>query len=195
MTRRLIYLSHPQVQIDPAVEVTDWGLSAVGRARVEAAAAAGWPGAGVRILSSAERKARETAERLSRPAGLSVEIDAEMGEIDRSATGYVPAARHDALARQLFAHPEDSAEGWERAVDAQARVVAALHRALQMPGDLLIVGHGGVGSLLWCHLAGIAITPEADQPAGGGQVWLAEEEAGQVRPVHGWRALETCLGA
>ena len=34
--------------------------------------------------------------------------------------------RHEALADRFFADPHHSAEGWERAVDAQHRVVTAL---------------------------------------------------------------------
>ncbi|MEN3381188.1 MAG: hypothetical protein V7608_1232, partial [Hyphomicrobiales bacterium] len=36
------YLTHPQVKIDPAVPVPSWGLSAAGRARVEALDNTGW---------------------------------------------------------------------------------------------------------------------------------------------------------
>ncbi|MGY4292614.1 hypothetical protein ACVWXN_000709 [Bradyrhizobium sp. i1.4.4] len=50
------YLTHPQVQIDPAVPVPQWGLSSVGRARAEALANAGWLASTTQIVSSAERK-------------------------------------------------------------------------------------------------------------------------------------------
>lgn len=181
---RLIYLTHPQVQIDPAVPVPDWGLSALGRARVQALAATGWPGA-LRIVASPERKARETAELLGQ-----FEVHPAMGEVDRSATGYVPHDRHEALAGAMFAHPEASAEGWERGVDAQARMIAAL--AELPPGDLLLVGHGAVGTLLWCALTGAKIRRGEDQPAGGGCVWEVERETG--RAVHGWRLMENVAG-
>ena len=56
------YLTHPQVQIDPAVPVPQWGLSPVGRARTEALANASWLASTTQIVSSGERKAIETAE-------------------------------------------------------------------------------------------------------------------------------------
>jgi hypothetical protein len=34
----VFYISHPQVRVDPAVPVSDWGLSEVGRARLAALA-------------------------------------------------------------------------------------------------------------------------------------------------------------
>lgn len=181
---RLVYLTHPQVEIDPAVPVPDWGLSALGRARVQAVAAEGWPGP-LRIVASPERKAQETAALLG-----TFELHPGMGEVDRSATGYVPHARHEALADALFAAPSQSAEGWERAVDAQARMLGAL--ADLRPGDLLLVGHGAVGTLLWCALTGAAIRRAEDQPAGGGCAWEVERETGRAR--HGWRRMESVAG-
>ena len=188
---RLWYLSHPEVRIDPAVPAPDWSLSDRGRARLAALVARGWPPGGLRIVTSPETKARETAALLAggrRP----VEVLARSGEVDRSATGYLPAAAHDALARQLFAAPGISAEGWERAIDAQARIVAALQDVLrgQDGGEMLMVGHGAVGSFLWCHVAGHPITPDQDQPASGGCIWCADLREGGWQPGHGWRRIE-----
>ena len=56
-----LYITHPQVAIDPAVPVPDWGLSERGRERAALAAAAGWAGQIGRFAASTERKAIETA--------------------------------------------------------------------------------------------------------------------------------------
>jgi hypothetical protein len=61
------YLTHPQVQIDPAVPVPQWGLSPVGRARTEAVASDTWLANTTQIVSSGERKAIETAEIIAGP--------------------------------------------------------------------------------------------------------------------------------
>jgi broad specificity phosphatase PhoE len=182
------YLSHPEVAIDPAVPVPDWGLSDKGRARVAALAARGWPKGDVTILTSPEAKARETAAILAGPRGLAVSVVPGSGEVDRSATGYVPQDRHEALADALFADPDHSAEGWETARAAQARVVAALLPFLG-EGQTVIVGHGGVGTLMWCQIAGLPISRAQDQP-GGGHVWAAGRQGGRLAPVHPWRAIE-----
>ena len=185
---RLIYLSHPEVEIAPEVPVPDWGLSATGRARLAAALAAGWPQGVARVAASAERKAREAAGMIAQARGLPVQVHPGLGEIDRSATGYVPHDRHEALADRLFARPDLSAEGWETALAAQARALAALREVLAAaPGDLLVVGHGGVGTLIWCALAGVAIDRRHDQPRGG-CLWLAM--APGFRPAMGWQPLE-----
>ena len=85
-----VYITHPQVRIDANVPVPEWGLSDVGRARAEAAAAQPWAKALKRIVSSDEAKAIELAEILGRAAGVKVEIAEDAHENDRSATGFLP---------------------------------------------------------------------------------------------------------
>ncbi|WP_347313043.1 histidine phosphatase family protein [Defluviimonas sp. SAOS-178_SWC] len=190
----LRYLSHPEVAIAPAVPVPEWGLHPRGQARIAAVAARGWPAGTDRVISSAERKAREAALPLAEALGLAIEIRPRQGEIDRSSTGYVPHARHEALADRFFGRPEESADGWETARAAQRRVLSDLRAILAetATGDLLIVGHGGVGTLLLCHFAGWAIDRARDQPAGGGYCFAIALEGMSV--MHGWQPVETLGG-
>lgn len=169
-----VYITHPQVEIDPAVPVPDWGLSAVGRARAEACAKRPWVGQLSRIISSGERKAIETAELLAAAAGIPIEIEPSMHENDRSATGFLEPPDFERAADWFFAHPEESYRGWERAVDAQARIVRAVAGVLashdtQRP--IAFFGHGGVGTLLKCHLSDAPIRRQQDQPGGGGNLF------------------------
>ncbi|MEO0362270.1 MAG: histidine phosphatase family protein, partial [Pseudomonadota bacterium] len=168
------YLTHPQVRIDAAIPVPDWGLSDEGAARVEAAVDR-WAFAGtVHVVSSAERKALETARPIAHALALDLEIREAMHENDRSATGFLPPAAFEAAADAFFAAPETSFKGWERAADAQARVLREAEAALAAApaGDVLFVGHGAVGTLLYCAFAGRAIDRAYDQK-GGGHVWAA----------------------
>src|SRR5690606_6532704 len=78
------------------------------------------------------------------------------------------------LVDRFFGHPEISAEGWETARAAQARIVAAVGGILAGAdgGSVIFCGHGGVGTLLKCHLAGRPIARREDQremgnPGGG----------------------------
>ena len=53
--------------------------------------------------------------------------------------------------------------GWERAIDAQRRIVAAVEQVvLTAPklGDVAIVSHEGVGTLLLCRLGVVRLTSE-----------------------------------
>ena len=145
---KLLFVSHPEVVVDPDVPITQWGLTDLGRARAAAFAASDQFAAVSRIWSSAERKARETADLLAAPRNLPVQIDPRLGENDRSATGYLPPAEFEATADAFFANPEKSIRGWERAIDAQTRVETVIREiaAAQMQGDLAISSHGAVGT-------------------------------------------------
>src|SRR4051794_30421585 len=124
------FVTHPEVAVDPAIPVPRWGLSERGRARM--LAFAGDPAlAGVRhVWSSAEAKAVEAAGILAGRLGLVARIDEALHENDRSATGFLPPPEFEATADAFFARPQESVRGWERAVDAQARVSAAVNRVL-----------------------------------------------------------------
>jgi len=157
--------------MDAAVPVPLWGLSPEGRARAEAFVARGAVPQGAFVFSSRETKALELAELVAAAAGTPVLADHLMGENDRSATGFLPPALFEDMADRFFAHPHDSAEGWERAIDAQRRIVATVRTALASVPEgtpAIFCGHGAVGTLLKCHIGGRAISRAEDQGHGGG---------------------------
>ena len=151
---------------------------------------ASWLANTTQIISSGERKAIETAEIIAVRLGIMVEIREAMHENDRSATGFLKPAEFEEVADQFFAQPHLSVRGWERAVDAQARIVREAEAVLARngPGDVLFVGHGAVGTLLFCHTAGHPIDRVHDQPAGGGNCFAFAREGRRV--LHGWRRME-----
>lgn len=189
------YLTHPQVKIDPLVAVPQWGLNDVGRARAEMLARSGKLAGTRQIISSAERKAIETAEIMNASLGVPVIVHEKMHENDRSATGFLPPAAFEDAADWFFAHPFESFQGWERAIDAQARIVAETNAMLaQAPaGDILLVGHGGVGTLLLCALSGYPIARSRDQPAGGGGLFAFDRMTRIVQ--HEWQSIEAFVDA
>lgn len=190
-----VYITHPQVNIDPDVPVPEWGLSAIGRARAEEAARGGWVRSLRRIVSSDEVKAVETAQILARAAGVAVEIGTGMGENDRSATGFLPPDRFQAAADRFFARPEESFRGWERAIDAQRRIVeqvAAVLASHDPTQPVAFVGHGGVGTLLKCHLRGRPISRGEDQPGAGGNLFAFRLDDRSV--TCDWTAMESWKG-
>lgn len=186
----LYYITHPQVQIDANIPVPEWGLSGIGRARASAMLGQPWIGSIRRIVSSAERKALETAEILATHLHLAVEVHERMHENDRSATGFLPPPEFEAVADQFFANPHKSIRGWERAIDAQQRIVSEVEAVLGTAGadDIVFVGHGGVGTLLLLWLNDREISREADQPAGGGNYFAYDRGAHRV--VHGWQPID-----
>ena len=192
---RALYVTHPQVQIAPKKPVPHWSLSDIGYARATAFAARQPIPKGATIFSSDETKALELAEILAASIHAPVFSDEHMGENDRSATGFLPPAQFEATANRFFAQPEASIDGWERAIDAQRRIVAAVSAAVaKVPDGRLAVfcGHGAVGTLLKCHVAGRPIARREDQGhsgnPGGGNCFVFDLAAGVLHSE--WSALE-----
>lgn len=164
------YFTHPEVIIDPDIPVEKWGLSDVGLARVETLINSRFLEGTTHVVSSAEKKALDASQPISNALGASLEVRERTHENDRTTTGYLPGPEFEATANAFFAQPDVSVRGWETANDAQSRIVGEVEKVLQnhTAGDLLIVGHGGVGTLLYCHLAHKPISREFDQHGGGG---------------------------
>jgi broad specificity phosphatase PhoE len=191
-----LYITHPQIVIDPALPVPRWHLSAEGRERTRRAAASDWAAKLRRIVTSDETKAVETADILAEAAGIAPEIMHDMGENDRSATGFLVPEEFEKAANWFFAHPEESFHGWERAIDAQARIVAAVERVLlehDPAQPIAFVGHGGVGTLLKCHLTRQPIARSHDQPGGGGNLFAFRLSDRKL--LSGWVPMENWLGS
>ncbi|HEU4841762.1 MAG TPA: histidine phosphatase family protein [Ilumatobacteraceae bacterium] len=180
------YITHAEVVVDPAVPVPDWGLSERGRARVGAMLDQPWVGAVGRIVSSSETKALETAAIVAGHLGIPVERRDDTGEIDRSVPGFLPPDEFEVVADACFAHPDVSARGWEPAAAAQRRIVRALADLLAPAGpDTAVIGHGGVGTLWFCHLAALPIARRWDQPGQGHYVTVVDGA-----PLHHWRPID-----
>jgi broad specificity phosphatase PhoE len=179
---RCAFLTHPEVVVDPAVPIEHWGLSRQGEARAgRAASVLPRP---ARLVSSAERKALDTAAVLARSWQIEPEVDARLGEMDRSATGYLDPLGFEPTVDAFFARPLESVRGWERAVDAQRRVEHAVRQLVAETPEtsIVFVAHGGVGALLLASLTGAPISRDLDQP-GMGSIFRFD-------PVR-WEALST----
>jgi len=192
MARRLHFITHPEVVIDPTVPVPQWPLSEHGRSRMQRLLSRDWLWEVGAIYCSTEPKAIDGATILSEATRVPVHTVAELGENDRSATGYLPPADFDATVDAFFARPSASVRGWECAEDAQARIVRAvthIARTALGSGPLAVVSHGGVGTLLLCHLQGQPISRKAEQPgASGGHYFLCHLPEGRL--IHGWRSID-----
>jgi broad specificity phosphatase PhoE len=165
------FITHPDVIIDPERPIERWALSARGRERMQAMLSQPWVRRVGCVLSSSEQKALEGAEILVKALGVPHQVVRELGEFDRSSTGLLPSAEFWALADEFIRWPERSIRGWERAVDAQARVFGAVRAAVanwapsspEAP-DLAFVAHGAVGALLLAQLSGASISRSFDPP-------------------------------
>ncbi len=190
MARTLRYLTHTKIDADPGVGVARWRLSEDGRRRLDPIDWASALEDTSAIYSSAQTRALETAGLLARELDIPLFVRADMREADRGTADFVDPKDFGRIMDDFFAHPEESVMGWEPAANAQERVLASANAAIaeQAEGDLLLVGHGTVGALLYCHWAGVPISGEHRQTEEGGNYFACDLEAARI--VHGWQPLE-----
>ena len=152
--------------------MTQWPLSELGRARMNKCLGQPWLSEITSIYCSTEQKSVDGAWILAKHLSLPFVQVPELGENNRSSTGFLAQSEFERMASEFFAKPESSVRGWERAIDAQHRIVAAVERLFEAetsPGSVAIVSHGAVGTLLYCALVGEKIDRKWDQaPNGGG---------------------------
>ena len=195
MRRDLVFITHPDVVISPDVPVQQWPLSERGRERMRTGLRQPWVAEVGAVYCSTEQKARDGAAILAGHRRLPVTEIGVLGENDRSATGFLAAPEFERTADAFFAQPAVSVRGWERAMDAQARIVQAveaLAAANTSTGLIAIVSHGAVGTLLYCHLAGHAIARKWDQPPNrGGNFFHFSLQP--VKVASWWQALDEGL--
>lgn len=187
----ILFITHPEVTIDPAVPVPEWSLSERGLERMRAFCDHPFISRITAIYASAERKARDGADVLADKLGLVTNVETNLGENDRSATGYLPRSEFTDVARLFFAHPDESIRGWERAVDAQRRIVQAVRDIADCRHDdnVAIVSHGGVATLLMCYLRGKPISLSLKPPVPDGGCYFALDPM-RFQLIHGWLEVE-----
>ncbi len=188
----LIFITHPEVVIDPNQPIPEWPLNATGRARMERFTSMLADGDVSAVYASTERKAMDGAAIVAERLGLSYGTAEELGENDRSATGYIAPPEFWEVVAEFFRRPHESIRGWERAIDAQARIVDAVRRILredETAGDIVVVSHGGVGALLTAHLQKVEIGKESrPQHPGGGCFIVIDRDSFTM--TQDWRAIE-----
>jgi broad specificity phosphatase PhoE len=195
----LIFITHPEVVIDPDQPITEWPLNAIGRARMERFADLLADRNVTGVYASAERKARDGAAIVAERLGLSCRMREDLGENDRSSTGFIAPPEFWEVVREFFGRPHESIRGWERAIDAQTRIVAAVNRILReeaTSGDIVIVivSHGAVGCLLTAHLQTVEIGRESrPQHPGGGCFIVIDRNSFTL--TQDWRAIEDGFAA
>jgi broad specificity phosphatase PhoE len=193
----LIFLTHPEVVIDPDRPVPEWPLNAIGRARMEHFADLLADRDISAVHASAERKAMDGAAIVAERFGLSYATHEDLGENDRSSTGFIAPPEFWEVVGEFFARPHESIRGWERAIDAQTRIVNAVRRILRedkTSGDIVVVSHGGVGCLLMAHLQQVEIGRESRPSHPGGGCFIVIDR-GTFTLTQDWRAIEVGFGA
>ena len=184
-----LFVTHPDVVVDPDVPVSRWRLSDRGVARMRAFVASPMIEGVREVWASTETKAIEAAGLLAARFGLAVNVHPELGENNRTSTGFLPPNEFELVVSAFFARPSESIRGWETAVAAQARISRAVDEILDQrktTADIAILAHGAVGTLLMCTMLGRPIARDLDQPFQG-HFWSFDQETRQV--LHQWKPI------
>jgi broad specificity phosphatase PhoE len=193
----LFFITHPEVVIDPHQPIPEWPLNPIGRARMERFVDLLAGRNVTAVYASTERKATDGAAIVAERLGLPYATHEDLGENDRSSTGFIAPPEFWDVVREFFGRSHESIRGWERAIDAQTRIVNAVSRILredETAGDMVIVSHGAVGCLLTAHLQNVEIGQESrPQHPGGGCFIVIDRDTFTL--TQDWRAIEDGLGA
>lgn len=165
---RLIYVTHPATHIDQLIPVAEWHVSEEGRRQLMRLVKNPlWEKVDT-IYSSTEPKALRTAEEIvARIPHLKFPImfgNEDLGEIDRSSTGFLTKEEHEKAIEEFYIHPDSSYRGWETANSAIARTMRVVSHIMDdnVGKTVVIIGHGAVGTLLVCSLKKIPPNIEED---------------------------------
>lgn len=185
------FVTHPDVVIDKNIPIPDWDLSEKGISRTEKLLKKDWIKSINVIYSSNEQKAKTTAKIIAEHLKLKVKHIENLGEIDRSSTGLLGEKEFWKTRDQFFANSNKSIRGWEKAIDAQKRVVKAVKKVIKNSpeqSNILIAAHGAIGALLLCCLKQKQIHVSQDQPGSGGGNYFVFDK--NMKLVQAWKAID-----
>ncbi len=145
---RLIFVKHGKPAIVPDIPRSQWALSDEGGASARSLArklAALEP---VRLFSSPERKAHDTALAMGEVLGLRVQRDSDLAEQRADDNAFVSPAEIEALIEGVLREPERLVMGEETGEAARLRFAAAMARIVEVgQGTKVVVAHGRIISL------------------------------------------------
>jgi broad specificity phosphatase PhoE len=153
----LLYLvRHAEVVLLGDVAPQDWQLSSEGqRAARLLGDAPQWKRLNL-IASSPEAKAVATARPIATATALELRTEHALREVSRGATPLVTASEYERLVAAHFAAPCESVHGWERGIDATARIRECIDRLMSEGGPAVcVVSHGLVLSHYLADLRGM----------------------------------------
>lgn len=170
---KLIFITHPAVDIDPQVPIDKWHISKDGQKQIENLLKYPfWKEVDV-IYSSQEGKALNAAQQikghfanLKSPAAEGM---FDLHEIDRSATGILPKEIYYKAIEEFYQNPDKSYKGWETANAAKERITKVVTQIMEDNADktVAIIGHGATGTLLACAVQKIEPSFAEDPHANG----------------------------
>src|SRR3954466_10148209 len=144
----LILIKHASPQVVPDEPPEQWELSADGRRRATALAEriAAMDDRPAVVVSSDERKASQTAQIVAERLGITMSIEPELHEHDRSTVPHMRSAEFISMVELMLRRPSELVLGEENATEALARFDHAISHVIEQHHDqtIAIVSHGTV---------------------------------------------------
>lgn len=149
---KLILVKHSLPHLIPDTPANQWGLAEMGQERAEGLVAQLAPYQPLRVVTSIEPKAAQTAQILAQGLGLTAELLAGLHEHDRNAIGWVTKERLEQGVADFYRFGDQVVFGDETAHNAYDRFAAAIETltaqaAPEQEGAIVVVTHGTVLSL------------------------------------------------
>lgn len=151
----MFLIRHAHVQLDLDVPSSDWRLSEEGIRLANQLASLPLFQNIAAVYTSPEPKAVATGQPLATRWDVPLLKYHGLSELKRGKNNIAGREAYEYAVRAAFASPDTSVGGWERAVDAQQRMVATVEQlAAHHVEPFAVVSHGLVLSLLIAHFIG-----------------------------------------
>ncbi|TXT55891.1 MAG: hypothetical protein BAJATHORv1_30274 [Candidatus Thorarchaeota archaeon] len=139
---KIYFLRHAETKLDFDTPVSDWVLSERGHGQARTVADSGIFDSVVRIISSAEQKAKNTAQYVCERLGVELESTDQLNELYRGKEAYMTQDQYRMAVKNLF--ETGQVLDWESLDSVICRVssyVDSLYANSNLD-DILIVAHG-----------------------------------------------------
>jgi len=145
--KKLTFLRHFRTKIEKDKPASEWTLDEAGIEEMGEMIESGRFEGFDRIISSAEGKARMTAEAISERHGTPVTISDDIVEVDRDEAGFIEGD-YERAAEQYLSEEVDFDQPWEDISSVRARAVRFMNQLEDETGNLLVISHGLFLSIL-----------------------------------------------
>lgn len=171
---KLIYISHPAVNIDKTKPPHMWGLSKIGFEEAKTLLQKPfWSEVDI-IYSSNEPKATQVASLASEKYNIQWIQEEKLGEADRTATPFMPLEEYMDAIQQCYVKPSENIKGWESHHHMMERNISALEEIKkENKKTIVIIGHGGAGTTIKCYIKGVKLNFSED-PKRTGCIFIAD---------------------